>query len=102
MDQNPNVGIAGSRLEDPDGTPQQSAFRFQSAISEFERNLRFGVVTRLFHRWAVTPPVGDQTIETDWVAGGSMIIRRELFEDNGLLAEAEYTDVDDIDLCFDG
>ncbi|NWM35105.1 glycosyltransferase, partial [Escherichia coli] len=36
MDRHPDVGIAGSRLEDPDGTPQRSAFRFQSPLGEFE------------------------------------------------------------------
>lgn len=45
MDQHPKAGIAGSRLEDPDGTPQCSAFRFQSPISEFEAGLRLGVVS---------------------------------------------------------
>jgi N-acetylglucosaminyl-diphospho-decaprenol L-rhamnosyltransferase len=100
MDQNPKVGIAGSRLEDPDGTPQQSAFRFQSAVSEFERNLQLGMVTRLLHRWVVTPPVENRTFETDWVAGASMIIRREVFEDIGLLDEGYYTYFDDIDFCF--
>ena len=51
MDQHPKVGIAGSRLEDPDGTPQASAFRFQSPMSEFDGSLKFGLVTRLFNRW---------------------------------------------------
>lgn len=100
MDSHLSVGIAGSRLEDPDGTPQQSAFRFQTAISEFERNLKFGLVTRLLQPWVVTPPVVDQTIETDWVAGASMIIRREVFNDIGLLDEGYYTYFDDIDFCF--
>ena len=36
MDKHPSVGIAGSRLEDPDGKPQRSAFRFHSPLSEFE------------------------------------------------------------------
>lgn len=36
MDQNPKVGIAGSRLEDPDATPQRSAFRFQSPLDAQE------------------------------------------------------------------
>jgi N-acetylglucosaminyl-diphospho-decaprenol L-rhamnosyltransferase len=100
MDQNPKVGIAGSRLEDPDGTPQRSAFRFQSPLSEFEGHLRLGLVTRLLQRWTVAPPVVDRTVETDWVAGASMIIRREVFEDIGLLDEGYYTYFDDIDFCF--
>ena len=100
MDQNPKVGIGGSRLEYPDGTPQRSAFRFQSPLSEFEGHLRLGLVTRLLHRWTVAPPVVDRTIETDWVAGASMIVRRKVFEDIGLLDEGYYTYFDDIDFCF--
>ena len=100
MDQHPNVGIAGSRLEDPDGTPQRSAFRFQSAMSEFEGSLKLGLATRLLKRWMVAPPVRDQNFATDWVPGASMIVRREVFRDIGLLDEGYYTYFDDIDFCF--
>jgi N-acetylglucosaminyl-diphospho-decaprenol L-rhamnosyltransferase len=100
MDQDPNVGIAGSRLEDPDGTPQRSAFRFQSPLSEFEGSLKLGVVSRLLKRWVTAPPVTDQSIEADWVAGASMIIRQQVFRDIGLLDEGYYTYFDDIDFCF--
>jgi N-acetylglucosaminyl-diphospho-decaprenol L-rhamnosyltransferase len=100
MDQNPEVGIAGSRLEDPDGTPQRSAFRFQSPLGEFEANLKLGLVSRLLSRWAVAPPVPKTAVETDWVSGASMIIRHEVFQDVGLLDEGYYTYFDDIDFCF--
>src|SRR6185295_2987702 len=40
MDARADVGIAGSRLEDPDGAPQISAFRFHSIFSEFEHAMR--------------------------------------------------------------
>ena len=42
MDANPAVGIAGSRLEDPDGSPQRSAFRFYSALGELEGAMKPG------------------------------------------------------------
>ncbi|OKO73842.1 glycosyltransferase family 2 protein [Bradyrhizobium sp. AS23.2] len=100
MAQNAKVGIAGSRLEDPDGTPQRSAFRFQSAASEFEGSLRLGLVSRLLSRWIVAPPVVDEPIPTDWVAGASMIVRRQVFADIGLLDEGYFTYFDDIDFCF--
>jgi N-acetylglucosaminyl-diphospho-decaprenol L-rhamnosyltransferase len=100
MDQNPKVGISGSRLEDPDGTPQRSAFRFQSPLSEFEGNLKLGLVSRLLRRWIVAPPVVDHAFETDWVSGASMIVRRKVFEDAGLLDEGFFTYFDDIDFCF--
>jgi GT2 family glycosyltransferase len=100
MDQRPKVGIAGSRLEDPDGTPQRSAFRFHSPLSEFETSVRLGLVSRMLRRWITAPPVRDETFETDWVSGASMIIRREVFGDIGLLDEGYYTYFDDIDFCF--
>src|SRR5205085_9051448 len=85
MEQNPRVGIAGSRLEDPDGTPQRSAFRFQSPLGEFEGNLKLGLISRLLSRWVVAPPVVNDPIETDWVSGASMIIRNRVLVDVGLL-----------------
>jgi N-acetylglucosaminyl-diphospho-decaprenol L-rhamnosyltransferase len=100
MDHNLEIGIAGSRLEDPDGTPQRSAFRFQSPLSEFEGNLRLGVVSRLLQKWVVAPPVVDHAFKTDWVSGASMIVRRKVFEDVGLLDEGFFTYFDDIDFCF--
>lgn len=100
MDANPKVGIAGSRLEDPDGTPQRSAFRFQSPLGEFEGNLKLGLVSKLLRRWVVAPPVVEHAFETDWVSGASMIIRRETMEATGLLDEGYFTYFDDIDYCL--
>ena len=39
MDSHPQAGVAGSRVEWPDGTPQGSPFRFQSIATEFDRGL---------------------------------------------------------------
>ena len=38
--------------------------------------------------------------ETDWVAGASMIVRREVFRDIGLLDEGYFTYCEDVDFCF--
>jgi len=100
MDQHPAAGIAGSRLEDLDGTVQPSAFRFMTPISEFERAIRFGLVSKLLNRWNVVPPVSAKLTEAEWVSGASMIIRREVFDDIGLLDEGYYTYFDDIDFCY--
>jgi GT2 family glycosyltransferase len=100
MDQHPNVGIAGCRLEEPDGTAQRSAFRFQSPASEFEGSLNFGPVSWLLKPWIVAPPVRDEAFETDWVSGACTIIRKEVFQDTGFLDEGYYTYFDDCDFCF--
>jgi hypothetical protein len=100
MDRHPDVGIAGCRLEEPDGTPQRSAFRFQSPASEFESSLKLGIVTRLLKRWVAAPPVRNEAFETDWVSGACMMMRREVFRDVGLLDEGLYTYFDDCDFCL--
>lgn len=100
MDANPTVGIAGSRLEDPDGTPQCSAFRFPSVMSELDSGFRMGPVTRLLSRWVIAPPVSNVPHETDWVAGASMIIRRQVFESAGLMDENYFMYFEEVDFCL--
>lgn len=99
MDDHPEVGIAGSRLEDPDGTPQRSAFRFPSILSEFENGIRLGPVSRLLTRWAVAPPAPKSACRTDWVAGASMIVRRDVFDHIGLLDDQYFMYYEEVDFC---
>lgn len=100
MDQHPHVGIGGSRMEDPDGTPQRSAFRFPSALGAFEAGLKLGLVSRLLRHKVIAPPVSNEPCKTDWLAGASMIVRREVFRDIGLLDEGYFTYFEDVDFCF--
>ena len=100
MDDRPDVGIAGSRLENPDGSPRQSLFRFQSVASEFERGVRLGIVSRLLASSLTRLPIPEAPTQVDWLAGASMIIRRDVFDDIGLLDEGFFTYFDDIDFCL--
>ena len=100
MDTHPDVGIAGSRLEDPDGTPQRSAFRFHTILSELDGGLRLGIVSKLLSKWIVAPPVSDEAGQTDWVAGASMIIRRQVFEAAGLMDEDYFMYYEEMDFCL--
>lgn len=100
MAENPQVGIAGSRLEDIDGTPQRSAFRFHTILSEFEGGIRLGIVSRILSKWRVAPEVSDVDCPTDWVAGASMLIRRQVFADVGLLDEEYFMYYEEVDFCL--
>jgi N-acetylglucosaminyl-diphospho-decaprenol L-rhamnosyltransferase len=100
MNEHPEVGIAGSRLEEPDGTPQRSAFRFPTVLSEFDLALCLGVVSKLLSKWVVAPPVSEETCQTDWVAGASMIVRREVFSLVGLLDEKYFMYFEELDFCL--
>jgi GT2 family glycosyltransferase len=100
MDEHPKVGIAGSRLEAQDLTPYVSAFRDHTIANEFDRGLRLGLVSKWLAPWALSPPVPTEACAAQWVAGASMIIRREVFDAIGLLDEGYYTYFDDIDFCM--
>jgi GT2 family glycosyltransferase len=100
MNKYPEVGIAGSRLEEPDSTPQRSAFRFPTLFSEFDLALCLGVVSKLLSKWVIAPPVPKETCQTDWVAGASMIIRREVFNSVGLLDEKYFMYFEEVDFCL--
>jgi len=100
MEANPQVGIGGSRLEDPDGTPQKSAFRFPSWGSELDQGLQLGPVSWLLSPWVIAPPVADTACATDWVAGASMIVRRQVFEQVGYLDEAYFLYFEEVDFCL--
>lgn len=100
LDANPQVGIAGSRLESADGTPQRSAFRFHSVLSELDGGVRLGLVSKLLWRHRVAPPVPEEPGRTDWVAGASMMIRREVFERIGLIDAGYFMYFEEVDFCL--
>jgi hypothetical protein len=99
MEAHPNVGIAGSRLEEPDGTPQQSAFRFPGVLSELEAGTRIAAVSALLRNHVVPMPVPSDACAVEWVAGAGMMIRREVFEAVGLLDEQYFMYFEEVDFC---
>lgn len=100
MDAHPDAGIAGSRLEDPDGTPQACAFRFPSIAGEFESEARFGPITRLLKRWCVLYPTQEKPSRADWVSGASMIIRDAVLGEIGTLDEDYFLYYEELDFCL--
>ncbi len=91
----PRAGVVASRLIYPDGSEQWSGRRFPSML-----NALFGrrsILTRLFPR----SPVAAQYLckdqlasgvpfEVDWVSAAAMLVRREVYEQVGGLAEDYY------------
>ena len=97
----PAIGIAGGRLEDPDGTPQACAFRFLSVASEFESEIKTGVVSKVLNRWRVAPPdLPEKPSRVDWVSGACMLVRRDVFEAVGLMDEEYFLYYEELDFCL--
>lgn len=99
MQRNPSVGISGSQLEHPDTRVQSSAFRFHSIAGELESNLHVGIVSRLLGPWVIAPAQPKRPAPYDWVSGASMLIRRQVVEDIGLLDENYFLYYEETDFC---
>ncbi|MEQ1546242.1 glycosyltransferase, partial [Methyloglobulus sp.] len=99
MDTHPRAGICGSQLLSESGEVQASPFRFPSFASELDNGLRLGLVSRLLSRWSVVMPTPQRPCAVDWVSGASMLLRRQMLEQIGLLDEGFFTYFEDVDLC---
>ncbi len=99
MDSHPEVGIAGSLLENPAGGVDCSAHRIPSPLGELDGAARLGLLSRLLHRYAVSPPLRDEAHECDWVSGASMIVRRQVLEQIGPMDEGYFLYFEEVDFC---
>lgn len=90
MLEHPQAGVAGSRLQDPDGSSQASCFRFYNIFSEFNAGCRLGLVSKLLARHVTALPEQERTCEVAWVSGASMMVRREVFDSVGLMDETFF------------
>lgn len=100
MEEHPQVGIAGSGIEEQDGTLWSFAFRFPSILSELDAGLRLGFASKLLSKWLVAQPMGDTPQPIDWVPGASMMIRRQVFESIGLMDEGYFLYYEETDFCL--
>lgn len=93
----PDAGMIGPRLEDPDGTPQESCFRFRTPVSELLEAAGTSLLDRLFPYTAVALPVTDRPRSAPWVSFACILIRRAVVDDIGPMDEGYFMYFEDID-----
>jgi hypothetical protein len=96
---NPKTGLAGSYIHGPDGAPHSTAFRFPSVLGEFEGAVCTGIVTRLLRNSVVSLPFPQATQTVDWLAGASVMIRKEVLDQIGLFDETFFLYFEETELC---
>ena len=100
MERRTDVGIAGSWIYGTDGEEHLTTFRFPTFTSEMLSGFRLGALQRLMPEAEVPiHPKPQQTRQVDWLAGASMIIRREVLETIGLFDETFFLYFEETDLC---
>ncbi len=96
-----DIGIAGSRLEDSDGTPQVSAFNFPTPSGELINTANVGLIDKLFPRLLIRKPIAASTEPADWVAGASMMLKADLVKKIGLMDESYFLYYEEVDYCLE-
>jgi GT2 family glycosyltransferase len=99
LEDHPDAGLAGSYIHGPEGDPHLTAFRFPSIAGELEGAAKLGPISRLFKKSIVPLPIPEETRQVDWLAGASMMIRRDVLDDIGLFDEAFFLYFEETDLC---
>jgi N-acetylglucosaminyl-diphospho-decaprenol L-rhamnosyltransferase len=100
LDANPRAGLVGSSVEEDDqGTRWPYAFRFPSALAEFESTIRIGPISKLLDRWVVAMRMGDEPARAQWLSGCSIMIRGRVFEAIGLMDEQFFLYYEEVDFC---
>jgi GT2 family glycosyltransferase len=102
LDQNPKVGNVGPRVFNPDMSQQSTCRRFPTLWNNFCSATSMATAfkkSRLFageHMWFFAH---DRTLPVDVLVGCFSVIRRETFDDVGLLDEGLFMYGDDVDWC---
>ena len=97
MDNHKKIGVVGSRLQNQDGGMEPSAHNFHSPLSELVEGARLGFLSRLLPKHEVTAAVKNLPHQCDWVSGSSMMIRRKLIDDIGLMDEGFFLYFEEVD-----
>ncbi len=71
----PNAGAVGAQMLDENGARTSGAFRFPSAIGEFEKSVNFGPVSFLLNRYRVPLSPDQAPGPVDWVSGAAVMFR---------------------------
>lgn len=100
---NPEVGILGPKLLNPDGSLQFSCRRFPNPVAALFRNTFVG---KLFpnNRWTREYLMADWTHDApravDWVSGAALYVTKHAIDTVGVLDEEYFMYCEDVDWCF--
>jgi GT2 family glycosyltransferase/lipopolysaccharide/colanic/teichoic acid biosynthesis glycosyltransferase len=104
FDANPDVGAAGCKILNPDGTLQLACRRsFPTPWASFTKTTGLSAMfprSQLFGRYNLTYLNPDESYEVDAVSGSFMMVRHVVYEQVGGLDETFFMYGEDLDWCY--
>ena len=101
---NPDVGMAGCKILNPDGTLQVACRRsFPTPMTAFTKIIGLSSLfpnSRMFSRYNLTYLNPEETYEVDAISGSFMMVRREVYETVGGFDEQFFMYGEDLDWCY--
>lgn len=94
------AGLVSPRLEWPDGTAQESCFRFHTPISELISSARTGVITKTFQRFNVPQTVTEKNDYYDWTSFACVLVKSDVFRSIGQMDDGYFMYYEDVDFSF--
>ncbi len=104
LENNPQVGLAGCKILNPDGSLQLACRRsIPTPWSAFTKVTGLSALfpnTKLFGKYNLTYLNPNETYEVEAVSGSFMFLRREVYEQVGKLDESYFMYGEDLDWCY--
>ena len=102
MDANPDIGILGPKILNPDGSLQFSARRFPPMFAGIFRHTILGKLfpkNKFVREYLMTDIPHDQIMDVGWLSGSALMARRKTFEQIGGFDERFFMYCEDVDWC---
>jgi hypothetical protein len=103
LDRNPQTGIAGGKLLNPDGTLQYSCRTFYTLSTLLHRRTPIGKLfpnSRVVRDHLMMDWDHDSVREVDWMLGACLMVRRDAIREVGLMDERFFMYFEDVDWCY--
>lgn len=104
LDSNPEIGLAGCKILNPDGTLQLACRRsFPGPWTSFCKVTGLSALfpkSKLFAKYNLTYLDENETWEVDAISGSFMMMKREVYEKVGGFDEQFFMYGEDLDLCY--
>ena len=100
MEAHPRCGIAGPRMEFPDGRWQPSRRRFPTVTGTIVRRTPLRLVVPQRHHFHLDEAPPADPVPADWMLGGFLMLRRAMLDELGGFDEGFRLYGEDIDLAY--